>query len=83
MSRRTACSSDVKLPFVFSSKTDSKSMISFACGRLTGMGGCCGSSCSPININDELPREITKDEKVTGTAELSGGVAAEDEGDPD
>ena len=48
-------------------------MISFACGKLTGRGDCCGSSCSPININDELPREITKDEKVTGTPELWEG----------
>ncbi len=30
MSRRTACSSGVKLPFVFSSKTDSRSIISLA-----------------------------------------------------
>jgi hypothetical protein len=48
------------------------------------MGDCCGSTCSPINISDELPREITNDEKVTGTPELSGGFAAEDDdGDRD
>jgi hypothetical protein len=44
-----------------------------------GMGDCCGSNCSPININEELPREITKDEKVTGKPELSGGFSAEDD----
>jgi len=58
-------------------------MISFACGKLTGRGDCCGSNCSPININDELPREITKDEKVTGTPELSEELDGEvDEDEP-
>jgi hypothetical protein len=43
--------------------------MSFACGRFTGIGGWWGSNCSPINIIDELPSEMTKDEKVTGIPE--------------
>src|SRR5687767_15901087 len=66
MSLNTVCSSVERLPFVFASKTESRSMISFAWGRLTGMAGCWGSSCSPISISEELPSEITKDENVTG-----------------
>src|SRR5215510_25416 len=81
MSRSTDCSSGFRLPFVFSSKTESKSMISFACGKLTGTGDCWGSSCSPISINDELPREITKDEKVTGMPEVWEGFDADVEGE--
>ena len=42
-------------------------MISLACGKLTGMAGCCGSNCSPMSMREELPREITKEAKVTGT----------------
>jgi hypothetical protein len=46
--------------------------MSFACGRFGGIEGCWGSSCSPINISEELPREMTKDEKVTGIPESLG-----------
>ncbi len=68
MSRSTICSSAVRFPFVFSSRTESRSMISLAWGRFTGMGCCWGSSRSPISINDEEPREITNEENVTGMA---------------
>src|SRR5215217_9638262 len=72
MSRKTVCSSAVRLPFVLSSKTERRSMISLACGKLTGRDGCLGSSCSPINMSDEEPSEITKEENVTGSPGASG-----------
>jgi hypothetical protein len=55
------------------------------------MAGCWGSSCSPISISEELPREITKEAKVTGIplpdsspaaalADVSFDVAAVEDG---
>ena len=49
-------------------------------GKLTGMAGCWGSTCSPINMSEELPREITKEEKVTGTPLPVSAPAAEGDG---
>src|SRR5690348_13408575 len=69
MSRKTDCSSVVRFPVVFCSRIDRRSMISLACGKLTGREDCCGSSCSPMSIRDELPSEITNDAKVTGMPE--------------
>lgn len=51
-------------------------MISLACGKLTGMAGCCGSNCSPMSMREELPREITKEAKVTGTPLADSAPAA-------
>ena len=64
-------------------RLERRSMISLACGRLTGREGCLGSNCSPINISDEEPSEMTKDEKVTGSPGASAWDALASGGEPD